>query len=371
MDAEALTAGATQMQNRLLEDGPLAATFEEGSELPTKDHPQLAMVLIPSGTQQSAVAGDASVDSPGAPAPDSVEPTTGATDAASTDEPWVFPFDQPLPPEQGDNQALAVVTEDDSVVYDVAFALVWADGTEVLNVNEAHAYASCSNCVAVAVAFQVVLVMDGAKVVVPQNLAVSANYDCYLCITAAIASQLVLSVSGEPGEEELLALSEVWNRILEFATEITSYSVTEIMEQLESFQSEIVSILGEVPVLTPSGSATDPPDEDGTTPSTTAEPTSPTAPGTTGPSPSGVPTSTEPSPSAAPTGSASPEPTEPTPSATPSATEAPTDSPTPSQGSSPPESPSESSTDSSTPSPTESTSPITLATESPSASVSP
>ena len=76
------------------------------------------------------------------------------------------------------------------MTYDVAFALVWATGDEVLNVNEAHAYASCSDCVAVAVAFQVVLIMDDAQVVVPQNLAVSANYDCYRCITAAIASQL-------------------------------------------------------------------------------------------------------------------------------------------------------------------------------------
>ena len=72
-------------------------------------------------------------------------------------------------------------------------------GDEVLNVNEAHAYASCSNCVTVAVAFQVVLIMDDAQVVVPQNLAVAANYECYRCITAAIASQLVLSVEETPG----------------------------------------------------------------------------------------------------------------------------------------------------------------------------
>ena len=133
------------------------------------------------------------------------------------DDTWVFPFDQPLPPAEGDNQALAVNTTDGSVVYDVAFALVWADGDEVLNVNEAHAYASCSDCVAVAVAFQVVLIMDDAHVVVPQNLAVAANYDCYRCITAAIASQLVLSVEDEPGQEQLRALGEVWGRLVQFA----------------------------------------------------------------------------------------------------------------------------------------------------------
>jgi putative peptide zinc metalloprotease protein len=45
---------------------------------------------------------------------------------------------------------------------------VWAEGDQVLNVNEAHADASCSDCVAVAVAFQVVLIVDDARVVVPQ-----------------------------------------------------------------------------------------------------------------------------------------------------------------------------------------------------------
>ena len=45
-----------------------------------------------------------------------------------TAEPWVFPFDKPLPPGEGDNQAAAFNTTDGSVTYDVAFALVWADG---------------------------------------------------------------------------------------------------------------------------------------------------------------------------------------------------------------------------------------------------
>ena len=34
----------------------------------------------------------------------------------------MFPFDLPLPPEDGDTQALAVNTTDNTVVYDVAFA---------------------------------------------------------------------------------------------------------------------------------------------------------------------------------------------------------------------------------------------------------
>ena len=201
-DPAAQPVGAAA-ERRLASGAPLEATFKEGEALPTKSDPQLAIVLVPTedpgGGQQ--------------PAPD---------DGA---EPWVFPFDKPLPPEEGDNQAAAFNTTDGSMKYDIAFALVWAEGNEVLNVNEAHAYASCSNCVTVAVAFQVVLIMDDAQVVVPQNLAVAANYECYRCITAALASQLVLSVEETPGEEQLLSLVGVWNRLTEFGQNITSFSL--------------------------------------------------------------------------------------------------------------------------------------------------
>jgi putative peptide zinc metalloprotease protein len=247
-------AAGTAAQTRLSSGKPLVAAFPEGQALPTKDDPVLALVLVP-------------IDYDSEP-----------------DDTWVFPFDKPLPPAEGDNQALAVATADGSMTYDLAFAMVWADGDEVLNVNEAHAYASCSDCVAVAVAFQVVLIMDDAHVVVPQNLAVAANYDCYQCITAAIASQLVLSVEGEPGEEELRALGEVWGRLIEFAGRITSYSLSEITAQLDAFKAEIVEILEEAPAVEPAPS---PSPTDTTSPSlspTTTEPSSPMEQDTTGPS---------------------------------------------------------------------------------------
>ena len=212
----------TAAQNRLADGRSLVATFQKGDALPTKDSPALALVLVPTGDN-------------------------GSGSPAAEEDTWVFPFDKPLPPAEGDNQALAVAKDDGSVTYDLAFALVWADGDEVLNVNEAHAYASCSDCVAVAVAFQVVLIMDDAQVVVPQNLAISANYDCYRCITAAIASQLVLSVTEEAGEEDLRALGEVWSRLIEFAQEIHTHSLTEIIAELDAAKAEIVAILGSAP----------------------------------------------------------------------------------------------------------------------------
>ena len=221
---------------------PLQATFPNVGALPSRADPQLAVVLVPSDEDDPAAA------------PEEQDPT------------WVFPFDKPLPPAEGDNQAGAFNTTDDSVTYDIAFALVWATGDEVLNVNEAHAYASCSNCVTVAVAFQVVLIMDDAQVVVPQNLSVAANYDCYRCITAAIASQLVLSVHETPGEEKLLALDEVWDRLTEFGRSITTYSLAEIAAQLDTFKGEIAAIVLSAPPISP-----------GATPTPTPSPSSPTA----------------------------------------------------------------------------------------------
>jgi putative peptide zinc metalloprotease protein len=264
------------MQQRLSSGPPPVAAFEKGGKLPTRDDPALAMVLLPRvDGAQGASAG--AQDTDGFPAPD---------------DKWVFPFDKPLPPAQGDNQALAVATTDGAVAYDVAFALVWATGDQVLNVNEAHAYASCTDCVAVAVAFQVVLVLDDARVIVPQNLAVAASYDCYRCITAAIAQQLVLSVGDDPDDQQLLALGAVWDRLVEFARTITSYSLTEVTDRLDDFEAEVVQILGSAPPLEPEPDTTTTLEP---SPTPTAVP-SPTASSTSGSlSPTGSPTTSSPS----------------------------------------------------------------------------
>ena len=249
---DTMSAGASA-QRRLSDGTPLQATFQSGDHLPTRSHPRLAMVLVP-------------VDH------------DGGSPAADQANPWVFPFDKPLPPAEGDNQAAAYNTTDGAMMYDVAFALVWATGDDVRNVNEAHAYASCSNCVTVAVAFQVVLIMDNAHVAVPQNLSVAANYDCYQCITAAIASQLVLSVEDAPGDEQQLAISDVWGRLTEFGRTITAYSLAEISTQLDAFKAEISAILN-APASTPDVTAASSPDA---TPSADSGTRSTTSPGSDG-----------------------------------------------------------------------------------------
>ena len=213
----------TAARERLSGDEPLVARFQKGTELPTKDDPVLGMVLVP--VDDTKIDGPPTPTTDGSPTP-AAERDPGARHSGpgrpaaqdpatetSPDEPWVFPFDQPLPPEEGDNQALAVNTTDDTVTYDVAFALVWADDNEVLNVNEAHAYASCSDCVAVAVAFQVVLIMDDARSSSRRTSRSPRTTTATSASPPPSHSQLVLSVQDEPGEEELHALADVWGRL--------------------------------------------------------------------------------------------------------------------------------------------------------------
>ena len=127
--------------------GRIVTAWAEGDARPTRAEPQLAMVLVP----RDAEAADADA--------------------------WVFPFNKPLQPGPGDNQALAVNTKDGTIVYDVAFALVWVeDDSPALQRNESYAFASCTDCAAVSVAFQVVLVTGDNHVAAPQNIAAAVNY---------------------------------------------------------------------------------------------------------------------------------------------------------------------------------------------------
>jgi putative peptide zinc metalloprotease protein len=265
-----------------VQGGEVSAVLPSGP-LPTEAEPQLALVLVPneSGTQTDG--------------------TSVATDPA-----WVFPFNKPLPPEPGDNQAFAENTTDGGITYDVAVAMVWVtDDDPVLNVNEAYAFASCSDCVTVAVAFQVVLIVGSADVIIPQNLSAAVNYECFECITAAIASQLVVTVDALPGVAEQIALADLWEEIMAFAESIPTLPLAEVISQLEDYKHQILEILEDVLPATspesPTPSATAAPDA-GSSPgagsSATPEPSA--SSGSTPTNPDGS-TDTTPTDSAAPT----------------------------------------------------------------------
>jgi putative peptide zinc metalloprotease protein len=229
---------------------------EDAGPLPSADRPALAMVLVPASERVS----------------EGSESTAGDRADGEAAPTWVFPFDRPLPPGDGDNQALVVNTEDGSVLYDVAFALVWADEDTVDTRNEAYAFASCSGCTTVAVAFQVVLVVGEADVVVPENLAGALNYACLECVTHALATQLVVSVPGPLGEDAARELAAIWEELREFGENIEDVPLSELRDRLTEFEARILDVVREETEGTPTeagdpagGTSEDGTSEDGTT----------------------------------------------------------------------------------------------------------
>jgi putative peptide zinc metalloprotease protein len=220
----------------------------DAGPVPTADQPALALVMVPrSGSTEG----------------------TGAARADGEPPTWVFPFDRPLPPAEGDNQALAVNTEDGSVVYDVSFALVWADEDTAVNRNEAYALASCRDCTTVAVAFQVVLLVGSVDVVVPQNIAAAVNYACVECVTQALATQLVVSLPGPLSEAGMTELAEIWAQLQAFGGRIEGLPLAEIRDRLTEFERRILAVVQKDPAAQ-EGAAEEPGTPDG---STAPEPT--------------------------------------------------------------------------------------------------
>ena len=236
-DATAAILPSTDTAGSALREGGSGRTvalWPEGAATPTRENPQLAMVLVPA----EGSAADSSAVAP-------------AGSAGATAPSWVFPFDRPAAPEEDGNQALAVNTTDGSVTYSVAFALVWAeDGEPVDTRNEAYAFASCTGCAAVAVGFQVVLVVGQADVVVPENLSAAANYNCLECLTYALASQLVLTLDGPLTDEGMASLQALWAEIAEYGRNIHNVPLSEIQARLDAYKEQITAIIKADPSAT-------------------------------------------------------------------------------------------------------------------------
>lgn len=235
------TSGAALQEGR---GGQTVALWPEGTELPTRDKPQLSMVLVP---RQASATTDAGADQTGT----GETAPSRAGDETTAAPSWVFPFDKPPAPEEDGNQALAVNTTDGSVTYDVAFALVWAEDGPVDTTNEAYAFASCSDCAAVSVGFQVVLIIGQADIVVPENLSAAANYNCVRCLTYALASQLVLTLDGPLSADSMTRLSQLWEEIAEFGRTLQGVPLSEIQGRLEAYKQQIMDLIRSDPSASP------------------------------------------------------------------------------------------------------------------------
>lgn len=60
------------------------------------------------------------------------------------------------------------------------------------------------------------------------------NYECFACITAAIASQLVITVDELPTLEQQIALADLWEDITAFAASIPTLPLADVLTRLGS-----------------------------------------------------------------------------------------------------------------------------------------
>ena len=196
----------------------------------------------------------------------------------------------------GANLVLAVNTKDDSSVVKFAFEVRRVMNGIVDQTNAAVAAASCEDCITIAVAIQVVLVVNDADVVTPTNLALALNVECTSCVTLASAYQWVFSTDGM-----MTYTPEGWATIMDIRKQVHDLLKEEPLDIL-AIQSELdllMDQLGETvttelrPVGNPEPTASEEPEPTATP---EPEPTSSEEP-TESPEPEPEPTSTvEPSP---------------------------------------------------------------------------
>lgn len=179
---------------------------------------------------------------------------------------------------QDDNTAVATNTDDGSSVFSFAFSINRVAGDVVDPVNGAVAYASCTDCETVAVSIQVVLVSGDPDVIAPQNVAVSVNDNCDLCLTLALAYQFVFAGGDEPvhftkeGKERLKVVKKAFKDL-----EDASLSAAELLPIVQALAQEVNDVVANEIVVGPPGQAK----EDPATADAAASTTSSTVPSTT------------------------------------------------------------------------------------------
>ena len=191
----------------------------------------------------------------------------------------------------GDNAAIAVNTKDGTTVFKVAFAIRHVMQDVVDDANGAVAYASCTDCAAVAIAFEIVLVGSDPSVVTPTNVAIAFNENCELCVAVAQAYQFVLGTGGPThfDAEGNRILSEIRRELHSLRKE--DLTIEQLQARLDNIAARIRDVLANHLVSVPKKD-TDVSTTTSTAPTTTTTETTPT-PATTATTPD-VTTTTEP-----------------------------------------------------------------------------
>jgi putative peptide zinc metalloprotease protein len=188
----------------------------------------------------------------------------------------------------GDNAAIAVNTKDGTTVFKVAFAIRHVMGDVVDQTNGAVAYASCTDCAAVAIAFEIVLVEGDPSTVTPTNVAIAFNENCDTCVAVAEAYQFVLGTGG------LVHFDNEGNKILaNIRKELRSLkkqdlTLDQLQAELDSIAARIADVLANHLVPVPGKKTGQQPTTTESTPTTTT-----TTPETTTPETTSTPTTTD------------------------------------------------------------------------------
>jgi putative peptide zinc metalloprotease protein len=119
-----------------------------------------------------------------------------------------------------DSAAVAVNTRDGTSIFRLAFKVLRVNQQVVDNSNFAFAFASCSECEAIALSFMAVLIFSDPDEVLTQNQAWAINWECTECLAFAWAVQSVMTTGGPvhftaDGNRRLAELRQELRRMLE------------------------------------------------------------------------------------------------------------------------------------------------------------
>jgi putative peptide zinc metalloprotease protein len=147
-----------------------------------------------------------------------------------------------------DNQATAVIEQDDGWAFDFAWDVSRQRGGVVDHSNAAHAAARCTRCRATAIAFQIVIASAATRVA-PTNEAVALNHQCTECLVIAEARQFVrvvdapVRLTGE-GRQRLRAVRQALEQL-----DDAQMPPDQLHQAVEQQETEVRAVLAEELVL--------------------------------------------------------------------------------------------------------------------------
>jgi len=144
----------------------------------------------------------------------------------------------------GDNAAVAINTTNGTATFSVHLNITRESGDVVDASNVAVAYASCTDCAAVAIAFQAVLATGDPSVIEPTNIAIADNTGCTNCTTVADAYQQVLLTDGAnvhftpEGRQEFAQIRHQLHDLRK-----SDLSLADLVAQLDALQADFADVL--------------------------------------------------------------------------------------------------------------------------------